>query len=176
MKIIAVGSQNPAKLEAVKSAFQKVWPDEEWNVVGTDVKSGVSDQPMTDIESIQGAINRAERALAATPNATYGVGLEGGIQQINDHYYDCGWAVVVDNTGQEGIGSSVRMEVPARVMELVLQGTELGFADDQVFGQEMSKHSLGHFGLMTNGALTRTEAYRDGIVAALSHFLHPGLF
>ena len=62
---VAVGSTNPAKIKAVKAAFQKVWPDKKWVVEGVEVKSGVSDQPMSTSESIKGATNRAKRSLKA---------------------------------------------------------------------------------------------------------------
>jgi inosine/xanthosine triphosphatase len=176
MKIIAVGSKNPSKLEAVRSAFQAVWPNEEWQALGVDVKSGVSDQPMSDEESIRGATQRARLALEMIPEAEYSVGLEGGIQKLADQYFDCGWVVVMNGQGELGIGSSAKMPVPAKIMELVFQGTELGFADDQIFGKEMSKHGTGHFGSMTNDVLTRSAAYKDGLVAALSRFIHPDLF
>jgi len=37
--------------------------------------SGVSAQPMSDAETLQGAINRARRVLALCPEATYGTGV-----------------------------------------------------------------------------------------------------
>jgi len=172
---VTVGSKNPVKISAVKQAFLTVFPDETWEVVGIDVKSGVSDQPMSDKESIKGATNRANRALRQA-KSDFGVGLEGGLQKIGKYWFDCGWIVIVKKNGEIGIGSTIKMITPERLMKLIHEGTELGAANDIVFGKKNSKHAEGHFGLMTNNALTRTRGYTDGVIAALSRFLHPHLF
>ncbi|HVZ58518.1 MAG TPA: inosine/xanthosine triphosphatase [Patescibacteria group bacterium] len=172
---VAVGSKNPVKIAAVKEAFVKVWPDREFEFIGTEVDSGVPDQPMSDNESIIGATNRALRAKSFV-SADYGVGLEGGIQKIGEKYFDCGWIVVIDKKGQRGIDSSIRMEVPPKMMELIHQGTELGKVVDIVFRTNNAKHNQGHFGLMTGNAITRKEGYRDGVITALAAFINPDIF
>ncbi len=78
---VAIGSQNPTKVNAVKKAFEKVFPNISWEFTGVDVPSGVADQPMTDRESISGATNRAKQSLKKC-NADFGVGIEGGMQMI----------------------------------------------------------------------------------------------
>lgn len=172
---VAVGSHNPVKIEAVRIAFSTVWPDEHWEVFGTAVSSGVADQPMSDEESIRGAGNRA-RAAREISRADWGVGLEGGLHEINGQYFDCGWVTVIDAVGSEGIGSTVRILTPPKIMELIHGGKELGEANDMVFGTANSKQQEGHFGLMTRNAITRTGGYRDGVIVALSRFVHPHLF
>ena len=56
------------------------------------------------------------------------------------------------------------------------KGAELGHVDDMVFITRNSKQGDGHFGLMTKNALTRTSAYRDGVISALVRFINPQLF
>jgi len=172
---VAVGSTNPVKILSTKQAFQAVWPNEKWMVEGVSVKSGVADQPMSDVESIKGATNRAKRALK-TLRADFGVGLEGGIQKIGKDYFDCGWVVVIDKNGVTGIGSSAKVIVPAKMMRFIKRGVELGVACDIVFKSKNSKQENGHFGLMTKNIITRTSGYKDGIVMALVRFIHPDLF
>lgn len=172
---IAVGSQNPVKINAVKSAFKLVWPKKKIEVFGVDVKSGVSNQPMSDAESIKGATLRAKRSIKVI-NTEFGVGLEGGLNKIGGKWFDCGWAVVIDKKGVTGIGSSARIQTPEKIMKLVRAGRELGTANDIVFGAKNSKQKEGHFGLMTKGIVTRTDAYKDSIVFALSRFIRPELF
>ena len=48
MKVI-VGSKNPVKVGAVEEVFRRYWPDCE--VVGIEVESGVSAQPMSEKET-----------------------------------------------------------------------------------------------------------------------------
>lgn len=172
---IAVGSKNPVKIACVKEAFEKVFPDITWKVEGVNVASGVPDQPMSDIESITGARNRAQEARDAL-GADYGVGLEGGLQEIENNWFDSGWIVIVDAAGNEGIGSTIRMLTPEKMMEMIREGMELGHVNDKLFGVENSKHGDGHFGLLTNGAITRTSGYRDGVIAALARFIKPEVF
>jgi inosine/xanthosine triphosphatase len=172
---IAVGSTNPVKIEAVLEAFQRAFPNKTIEVLGFKVKSGVSDQPMSDAESIQGATNRANKALAEG-NADFGVGLEGGLQKIGGKWYDCGWAAVADKSGKIGIASSVRVETPAKMMDLIRAGKELGEVVDILSGQTNTKQAGGHFAFMTNGIINRKGGYRDAVVMALSRFLHSELW
>ena len=173
--IVAVGSGNPAKIDSVRLAFGRLWPRSEWQVHGCPVPSGVSAQPLTDAEARRGARARAAGALAKLDGADYGVGLEAGLQQVEHRWFNCGWAAVVDQTGTEGIGATLRMEVLPVLMNLVLAGTELGTACDQVFRAENTKLTLGYFGLMTDNVLHRTSAFSDAVVAALARFAHPEL-
>jgi inosine/xanthosine triphosphatase len=172
--IIAVGSLNPVKIESARLAFTRIWPEEEWDARGCAVPSGVSDQPMTDTEACRGARARAVNALKQL-DADYAVGLEGGLQQVEGCWFNSGWAAVVDQTGTEGVGTTIRMLVPPALMNIVLAGRELGEACDEVFESSNTKQAQGHFGLMTNNAIDRTTAFRDAVVSALAPFLHPRL-
>ena len=172
---IAVGSKNPVKINAVKLAFEAVWPDKQWEVVGQEVDSGVSKQPMNLAETIRGARNRANTALAAL-DGDFGVGLEGGIFQQGEHFFNSGWMVVVDKEGREGIGSTVTILLSKKVMDYIRQGKELGEVDDIIFQKGNTKQGEGHFGLMTNNHVTRTRGYKDGVIMGLARFIHPHLF
>lgn len=172
---VAVGSTNPVKIGAARLAFETLWPEQEWEVTGVPAASGISNQPMSDEESIVGARNRAREALAAV-DAMYGVGLEGGLQQVGKYWFDSGWVVVVDRSGREGVASTIKLPAPASVMALIREGIELGEVCDLLFQKENSKHGDGYFGLMTHNAITRERGYADGVIAALARFLHPDLF
>lgn len=173
--LVAVGSINPIKIESVRLAFSAVWPDRDWTVKGIDVESGVSAQPMSDTESMTGARNRAVKSLIGL-KADFGVGLEGGLQKIDDRWLECGWIIVVDKAGYESIGSTIKMSVPKKIMGLIDAGKELGEACDIVFNKVNSKQSDGYFGLMSDNLITRTEGYKDGVIAALAGFIHQTLY
>ncbi len=53
---------------------------------------------------------------------------------------------------------------------------ELGEALDKIFNRINTKQAEGHFGLMTNKVITRTQGYRDGVIMALARFIQPQLF
>ncbi|HUC23874.1 MAG TPA: inosine/xanthosine triphosphatase [Streptosporangiaceae bacterium] len=172
--IVAVGSLNPAKIEAARLAFGTLWPGVLDAVHGCDVLSGVAAQPMTDAETIRGARNRAIRAIGRG-DADYGVGIEGGLEQTEGSWFNSGWAVIVDRAGREGVGSTLRMQVPPALMELVQAGRELGEACDVVFGRTDANRAEGFVGFMTGNAIHRTGALCDAVIAALTPFLHPAL-
>ncbi len=46
------------------------------------VPSDVADQPLSDEETLEGAINRVENAKTAYPNADLWMGIEGGVTII----------------------------------------------------------------------------------------------
>ncbi|HEX4715070.1 MAG TPA: inosine/xanthosine triphosphatase [Ktedonobacteraceae bacterium] len=172
---VAVGSTNPVKIDAVRLAFETLWPEQLWEIRALPIDSGVASQPMSDWESIMGARNRAKGALHSG-DAAYGVGLEGGLQQIGEWWFDSGWTVVMDRNGHEGIGSTAKLAVPPQMITMILQGMEVGEAVDAIFQQQNSKQSHGHFGLMTKNTITRTKAYTDGVLTALARFVHPHIF
>ena len=58
MMIVAVGSQNPAKVKAVKDIFEEMGCDE-ITIVPVDAPSEVNAMPFSDKETMMGAINRA---------------------------------------------------------------------------------------------------------------------
>jgi len=176
MSRIAVGSQNPVKIESVRQGFSKVWPNETWDAIGYKTTSQVCDQPMSAKESITGARNRALFALKSDPEAQYGVGLEGGLEQIGNDWFDCGWIVVIDRQQREGISSTGRIHTPESMMKLIHEGKELGDVIDIIFHRQNAKQAEGQFGLMTDGVVTRTSGYTEAVCLALSRYLHPELF
>lgn len=172
---IAIGSKNPVKIQAVKSAFKKVWPNKKFEFIAVGVDSKVSRQPMSDLECILGARNRAKKALKAS-GSDFSVGLEGGLQKIGKDWFDSGWIVVLSKKGEEGVGSSIKMQTPKKMMKHIKNGLELGEVDDLLFGTNNSKQKEGHFGLMTNNKITRTIGYEQGIISALARFMNPHVF
>lgn len=77
---VIVASLNPAKINAVKSAFTEVFPEQDFSFDGVSVASEVPDQPMSNDETKQGAINRVRNAKSEVTDADYYVGLEAGIE------------------------------------------------------------------------------------------------
>ncbi|HBF73413.1 MAG TPA: non-canonical purine NTP phosphatase, partial [Alteromonas australica] len=58
-----VGSQNPVKVNAALETLSDTL-DEAFEVEGISVPSGVSEQPMTEEETREGAINRVKALLS----------------------------------------------------------------------------------------------------------------
>lgn len=173
---VVVGSTNPVKIRATLLAFKNAFPSEKITILGIEIPSRVSSQPMSDEESIKGATNRARGALKQK-NVDFGVGIEGGLNKLGKYWFDCGWVVIINKKNKLGIGSSMRILTPQKMVRMIKNNKmELGEVDDIIFKRKNSKQKSGHFGLMTNGAITRAQAYRDGAVCALTRFLHKDLY
>ncbi|MCD6478608.1 MAG: inosine/xanthosine triphosphatase [Candidatus Diapherotrites archaeon] len=168
--LIAVGTTNPVKIEAVRSAVQKLWRDAE--VKGISVDSGVSLQPKGNEEAIRGAINRAKEALNRL-NADLAFGLEGTVVEINQRMFLCGWVAAVDRAGNIGLACTAKVELPKRVAEEIRKGGELGPIMDKIIGENDTKKKQGAVGILTNNLVTRKEAFEQAVLLALARFITP---
>lgn len=171
MKVV-VTSQNPVKIQAVNRAFKSRFPDKTLEIIPTSVDSGVADQPMCDQETRQGAINRVENARHAMPDADFWVGLEGGLDVLDNRLMAFAWMVVTDANGKRGESRSVSLPLPPEIQSLVTSGMELGEANDRVFSTINSKQQGGAFGLLTEGLMTRESVYTQTLILALIPFVH----
>ncbi len=168
---VAVGTKNPAKVRAVINAFKKSF-DEEQKIVAINVNSGVSDQPMDDKETFNGALNRAKTARVQS-NADFGVGIEGGLNTQPHGIFSNAWVVVVDRKGKIGTGSSARFQLPKKIVSTINSGVELGLAIDNLVGGRGTKRRGGAYSALTNGKLSRAKAYEQGVMCALMPFITP---
>jgi inosine/xanthosine triphosphatase len=137
MKIIAVASKNPVKIQAVKQGFEAMFPRQDFVCQGISAPSGVKDQPESDVEALQGALNRAQAVAQQALDANYWVGVEGGIEERDGEMAAFAWVVVVADK-RIGKARTATFFLPPPVVNLIRQGIELGEADDIVFGRRGS--------------------------------------
>ena len=171
MKSVIIASLNPAKINAVKSAFLSAFPDTELDFKGISVPSGVADQPMSNDETYQGAVNRVHNATQAQPDADFYVGLESGIEGK----VTFAWMVVEAN-GQRGESRSASLMLPPVVLDKLQHANELGDVMDEVFGTDNIKQKGGAIGLLTHNQLSRSSVYSQALILALIPFVNPGHF
>lgn len=174
-KRIIVASNNPVKVQAVEKGFSSMFPVEVFEVEALGVTSGVSDQPMTSAETLQGARQRAENARQKSPRADYWAGVEGGVEEEGEGLAVFAWIVVLTDTGV-GMARTGTFYLPPRVAELVREGRELGEADDIVFGRTNSKQKNGAIGILTDNAIDRARYYEQAVIMALIPFKNPALY
>lgn len=172
MKVI-VASKNPVKKEAVLVGFKSFFHLVE--VEGFHADSEVSDQPVSDEETLKGARNRAENVKNLYKNADFWVGIEGGIQTTEKGLTAFAWVVILsaDKYGEARTSSFL---LPNKVAELIQRGYELGTANDMVFNQTNSKQKHGAVGILTKNIVSRTELYKQAVQLALIPFINPDLF
>ncbi|MDJ0758385.1 MAG: inosine/xanthosine triphosphatase [Woeseiaceae bacterium] len=169
MRVI-VASENPVKVAATRDAFTTLFPEEDIEIIALNVASGVADQPVSDAETRQGAANRAGNARTELPDADFWVGLEGGIEVIDDQLTAFAWMHVCGRNGFASQARTPSLPLPPGVKALVDEGLELGEANDRVFSTLNSKQGGGAFGLLTGGRLTRESVYAQTVLLALMPF------
>jgi inosine/xanthosine triphosphatase len=175
MKKIIVASKNPVKINSTLKAFKKMIPNEEFVIESLSVPSNVSDQPMTDEETLTGAINRVSNLKLEATDFDYFVGVEGGVEEIEDNMYAFAWIVIANN---EYISKSRTADflLPSKITELVKSGVELGIADDIVFGRTNSKQENGTVGQLTKNVIDRESYYEHAAILALIPFVNRELY
>lgn len=171
VKKVVVASLNPAKINAVKSAFQSAFPHQAFEFIGISVESEVDDQPMSDEETRDGALNRVKNAKISQPDADYYVGLEAGIEDN----VTFAWMIIESDT-HRGESRSASLMLPPLVIEKLDHANELGDVMGEVFGTENIKQKGGAISLLTHDLLTRSSVYHQALILALIPFINPDHF
>ena len=154
MKVI-IGSKNSAKISAVKAAFHSEEPIE---FIALDVASGVSAQPFSDEETIEGAINRARAALEEG-SGDIGMGVEGGVHATKHGLFLCNWGALVEEGFPPIIAGGARIPLPDEIAGKLLAGRELGPVMDDFTRRKNIRETEGAVGVFTNGQISRAEMF-----------------
>ncbi|CAE6885874.1 Phosphatase that hydrolyzes non-canonical purine nucleotides such as XTP and ITP to their respective diphosphate derivatives. Probably excludes non-canonical purines from DNA precursor pool [Vibrio sp. B1FLJ16] len=162
---VIIASLNPAKINAVQSAFQSAFPNQFFEFEGVSVPSGVADQPMSNEETRAGALNRVTNAKLEIHDGDFYVGLEAGIEGS----VTFAWMVIESDT-HRGESRSASLMLPPQVLAQLEHANELGDVMDNVFGTENIKQKGGAISLLTQNQLTRSSVYHQALILALIPF------
>ncbi|GEK59566.1 DUF84 domain-containing protein [Marinococcus halophilus] len=163
MKKALVGSKNPVKIEAVR---QVLYP--EFSVSGTAAASEVSDQPFSDVETREGAVNRARHVQK---RADIGIGLEGGVQAEENDIYLVSWGALTDGTGTWTAGGA-RILLPEHIAAMLRDGVELKTAVDHYSQLTDTHQNEGAVGILTAGRVDRTALFHHVVSLLYGQWLH----
>jgi inosine/xanthosine triphosphatase len=169
----AVGSTNPAKVEAVRRILGRLAPGCALEAI--DVPSGVGAMPLGESAVRAGALARARAALEGT-GAEVAFGLEGGAILDDPDAWLTGHVVAVTRDGKLGEAAWGRMLLPRVAAERLRGGEELGDIIDDLFARKESKREAGAIGILTEGAMSRTDAFAYLVAMACAPLLHPDLY
>lgn len=173
---VAVGSTNPMKLTIVKRVFDEAFKDKNIEYETCSAQSDVADQPYGIEETKVGAKNRTDSAKEQIGDADFYVGLEGGIEIIEDEYWVTAWMCVQDKEGKLGFGRTSAYQLPPKVVEHLKAGDELTDAGDKVFATTDIGRKEGIIGILTDATITRADFYEDALRFALIPHLKPELY
>ncbi len=165
---VVAATSNPAKISAILLAFEDVFGAGHCRISGAETESGVSAQPMSDEETLQGARNRVINARHHQPDADFWVAIEAGI----DGQQAFAW-MVIENASQRGESRSASFLLPQVVAAQLHRGQELGEVMAELTGISNIKQKGGAIGALTDGRLTRTSVYHQALLLALCPLLHP---
>ncbi|WP_404329574.1 DUF84 family protein [Mesobacillus maritimus] len=163
--LISIGSKNPAKIAAVEQAFQGY----AFEIVPVDTESGVSEQPLTDEETIRGAINRAVSAFDVS-GADIGIGLEGGVQKTEHGLFLCNWGALRARGMEPIIAGGARILLPEEIAIQLLAGEELGPVMDKFAKKQNVRKKEGAVGIFTNGKIDRVEMFTHVVKLLLGQY------
>lgn len=172
---VVVASQNPVKINAALKGFTSMFPVSTYTASGISVPSGVSEQPLSNDETLQGALNRVQNAHRAKPGADYYVGIEGGLHTDGASFQSFAWVVVMGKEGRTGKARTATYYLPEEIAKLVRDGMELGQAGDVMFSRSNSKQHNGSTGLLTDDVVDRSTFYEQAVILALIPFKNPTL-
>jgi inosine/xanthosine triphosphatase len=166
LSTIALGSTNKAKISAVEQVVQSF----EMKVIPISVPSGVSAQPLSDEETLEGARQRA-RLAREQADADFGIGLEGGVVITPHTLFLCNWGALTDGR-IEVIAGGARIPLPEEFREPLMNGTELGVLIDQYAQKHDVRNREGTVGILTNGMLTRAQLFAHVTKLLIGQYLH----
>lgn len=162
---VAVGTGNPVKVEAAEEVFRRVL-DESTRAVRVEVDSGVPEQPF-DVETVRGARNRAEEAHSS--GFEFSIGIEAGLLEfpmLETGYLDVQFCSVFDGE-KHTVGCGPGFQYPEEVLEKVLSGFTVGEAMELLTGKEEVGSGEGAIGVLSGGAMDRTELTMHAVLMAL---------
>lgn len=172
--LVAVGSTNPTKVEAVRAVIALRFPDA--RVSALPVDSGVSPQPLSLAETTLGAVRRAEAACRLA-GADWGFGLEGGVDfDPGGWAWLCGVVAVSDRGGRTVHARAPMLPLPPAIAACLRAGEELGPVMDRLTGRAHTKTREGAIGVLTDGLVPRTHSWRLTVACALAPLLCPDLY
>jgi len=165
---ILIGSNNKAKIEGAKLAFEKYFSD--FEIISEDIPSGVNNQPIND-EILQGARNRINGLKKLNmKDIDFYISSEAGLISIGDSYLNINMGVIEDNCGYESIGTSQGYMIPKNKIELIKQKS-LGIVFDEIFNGVNLNRNKGGIHYLTLGECSRIQFVRDSFILALIPFL-----
>jgi inosine/xanthosine triphosphatase len=174
MRTAVIASKNPVKIRAASSGFKRMFPGETIRWLEIDVPSKVSPQPLSDDETLIGAMTRSFEARRTYPVADFWVGMEAGCGWIGRSLHLFAWVVIVSGD-QIGKARTATVPLPTEVVELINQGLELGAATDRVFSRQNSKQGSGAVGILTREVINRESFFEHAAIMALIPFLNADL-
>jgi inosine/xanthosine triphosphatase len=189
---VVIGSENPAKCDAVKMAFSEIFENTKIDYYPISVDSGVGSQPIGIANIVMGAKNRAFKAFTEkfSPKKSsiinqkdlyFGVGIEAGLVEVigsETGYLDFQFTAIYNQNGNYTIGCGPAFEYPNVVTNQILNGSakEIGDVIEKLSGVENIKEKQGAIGFLTNNRYKRADILKYSVISALIPYMNEKLY
>lgn len=172
---VAVGSENPAKVEAVRAAMQRLFGAAD--VRGFAVDSEAPAQPFEQ-QTWEGARARARHALQRWAEADFGVGVEAGLFEVAaaGDLMDVQACVVADRTGRLTYGHGPGFTYPPAVAAQLRKGRSVGDVVSELSGIEDVGRKTGAVGFLSRDRVSRASLTEPAVLMAFLPRLRPELY
>lgn len=167
--IVAIGTKNKAKMNAIKNIVSTYFESVEYTEFV--VPSNVSEQPFSDEETRQGAINRAVNTRNLS-NADLSFGLEGGVREIDGFMYCCNWGAVALKDGSVISAAGATFLLPEEIAHELRAGKELGPLMDEFTKKKDTRHHSGAIGVFTSDLVDRTEMFEHIVKLLIGQYFY----
>ena len=176
MKVL-VGSENSVKIQSVKEGFLTFF--EHVEVEGISVDTGVPHQPVNN-ETFEGAKHRAENIKRINDqqnlDATFFVGIEGGVLQLLDRWFSVNVVYILDRHNRDSFATTGLYELPNALSKDVLIKKDLGHAMEELANDNYAARERGTVAFLTDGKMDRFQNQVQGVILALIPFVNDNLY
>ena len=176
MKVL-VGSENSVKIQSVRDGFLTFF--EHVEVEGISVDPGVAEQPIND-ETFEGAKNRAKNIKRINDQqnlgATFFVGIEGGVLQLQDRWFSVNVVYILDQYNRDSFATTGLYELPSALSKALLIEKGLGRAMGELANDNYAARERGTVGFLTDGKIDRFQNQIQGVTLALIPFVNENLY
>ncbi len=167
--LVSIGTKNKAKTAAITNIVNNYFEQVEY--IQLDVPSNVSEQPRSDEETRQGAINRAINSLNHS-GAEFNFGLEGGVRIIDGSMYCCNWGALALKDGTVITAAGALFLLPESIANEIRNGKELGPVMDDYTNEKGIRHNKGAIGVFTANLVDRTEMFEHIVKLLIGQYLY----
>lgn len=170
--VVNVGSKNKAKIWATRDVFLKVFKKVE--IHGIEVEDKGPENPMDD-QVKEGAISRAKEAIG---NADFGIGIEGGMMELDELGAKCmvHYCAIVDKRGNVTLGHGPGFHLPKSVSDTAIEGVPLSEVMRRFLNLDQIEEEKGTVGHLSDGKTTRKILAEQAVLMALLPRLRSDLY
>lgn len=166
--LVAIGTNNKAKIAAIQNIVDQYFENVQYIQVAA--ASNVSEQPFSNEETRQGAINRAVNTLGQAMG-DLNFGLEGGVHELGDFMYCTNWGAVALKDGTVLSAAGAQFALPEVIAKELRAGKELGPVMDNYTKQQDTRSGSGAVGIFTAGLVDRTEMFEHIVKLLIGQYL-----